>query len=191
MGTVGKDYFIERIILHLSKKIKHCCGLDMLCILVEHPDADIDVTKLRHLDAPASIHAKEFDVCAEALPGGISTDHCIPELPIPYTDKQTINQVKKAWLMYLSLEREAQCNNDYAKADDYREEREKYQDYLSTVVTQKGKIRNLKNQRHDDYVIIRNNFNRFLRKVQAINPEYADFIQAHLVIGYTCMWRTR
>jgi len=166
--SVGKDYFLE---------------------LVAHPNQPIHCTRLRHLNAPASIHAAEFKVHSSLRPGFMDTDHSIPELPIPFTDRTTLEQAKKQYLLYYTRECQARMDNDYAKADECQEEREKYEDYLKKAVTKRGRIRVLQSQTQTDYRIVRANLLRFIGKVRAQNPRYADYISDHLVIGYHLMWR--
>lgn len=190
MKTFEVLYDVEQIVDYLKREIKQSCGLKMLELLVMHHDEAIDVTRLRHLESPASIHAKEFDVKGGSLTSGISTNHSIPELPILAADKKAIEQVKKDMIRLLTKERHAMINNDYAKAADYRERREKCEEYLSKAVSKQGKIRYLQYKRHKDYIVIKNNVRSFLDKVRLIKPEYAEYIDAHLVIGHECVWKS-
>ncbi len=183
------SYDVDELISVLRKQIKNCCGFDTFITLVENKGESIHCTRLRHLGTIPGGNTSEFDTFSTRLPDYIFTDHSIPEMPIPCLDNRAFIQAKAAYLIILDREQEALSNNDYAKADDCREEREKYEDYFSLAVTKKGKIRNIEDQTREDYRLIKNNLINFLKKVEAINPDYAEYIKAHLHIGYTMEWQ--
>jgi len=185
-GTTDKD-----LLLYLKSNIKSCCGLAILEELVANPDTSIHCTRLRHLHNPASVHAPEFDITELALPGYIKTNHSIPELPVEFADSKAVNQVKQAYLRVLESEKQARQDNDLAVVEDCRDEREKLEDYLHKAVSRKGRIRYLQNQAHDDYRVVRSNLMNMLKKVRALNQDYADYIKARLVMGYYFMWRSK
>jgi hypothetical protein len=157
--------------------------------LIANSPRGIHVTKLNHLYFPVSEHAEQFDTYGEVQPGYICTDHSLPELPIPFVDKMSLEQAKRGYLQV--LEREAQAIKDCNQSlvEDLIELREQFEDYFKDVVSRNGKIRNIQDQTHKDYMVIRNNLRNFLKKVRDFHPPYADYIQKHLEVRYIMVWR--
>lgn len=109
-------------------------------------------------------------------------------MAIPMTDRKTLNEIKKALGAILSDIEEAVGNNDYARADDLRDHKEKCIKYLLETSTPSGKIKNFPGQNDKALKKIKLAIAYYLNKLETADPAKAKYIRERLILGKTCMW---
>jgi len=111
-----------------------------------------------------------------------------PELPIPKTDRLTINEVGRALEAIRSMIQTALDNNDLAAVEDLRDLEMKYEDYLMETSTPSGDIKQFSGHNEKARRKIRQAVNYYLKKLDGTDPAEAQRIRSCVVIGNICMW---
>jgi len=111
-----------------------------------------------------------------------------PEMAIPKSDKKAHSEVRKTLGAIITLLDEAVHNNDYARADDLRDYKEKCLKYLQETSTPSGKVKNFPGQNDKALKKIKLAIGYYLNKLESADPAKAEYIRRRLILGKTCMW---
>ena len=111
-----------------------------------------------------------------------------PDAKYPLVDDSTVADCLKS-LVYLNGKLdECQGHADILPYQQLQKERDAIQTYLNQAQDKRGRRRNFRNMRENDYRCVSRALNRFIDKVSAADPELGTYIKQHLTLGMSFMW---
>ncbi|HPS40348.1 MAG TPA: hypothetical protein PL124_13095 [Candidatus Cloacimonadota bacterium] len=177
----------QRQLARKAKPAKRLDGETYIEVLRSKPGKPIQAAALfgwdqtcpyKHIeDNPKVFYIPELDAYSED-----------PEMAVPKSDKHALSDVVRTLGAIITQLDEAVHNNDYARADDLRDHKEKCIKYLLETSTPSGKIKNFPGQNDKALKKIKLAIAYYLNKLETADPAKAKYIRERLILGKTCMW---
>jgi len=148
----------------------------------------IHATQLYTLDQKQACKYVDDDPEAIYMPQWQQPYYTEPELPVELSDHKAVSATRKAIIAFTQSMLDARENNDLGRAADMQEQLEKAVQYLQEVLDHKGGIKKTNDIARKHSQLISHAVQGFLHALGKEEPELAEYLKQHLVIGIQCYW---